>query len=329
MLRDFETERQRLFSRRGVVLGLFQAGLLGLLAGRMYYLQVLESDKYVTLAEENRINLRLLAPSRGLILDRFGQKLASNEQNFRLMLVPEQTKSIDETIAKLSTLIKLDDTDRKRIERELRAKRKFMPITIADQLSWAENAAIEVRLPELDGVSIDVGEIRHYPFKEHTAHIVGYVGVANEEELKADPDPLLSLPGVQIGKTGIEKILDKRLRGTAGSADMEVNAFGRVIRELERRPGTPGPNVRLTIDMELQRYVQQRLMTERSAAAVVMDVQTGAIYALASHPSFDPNAFSRRIDTATFKALNEDETHPLINKVISGVYSPEIGRAHV
>lgn len=321
-MKDFEVDRQRMFSRRTLLLGAGQAALLGGLVARMYYLQITEGERYATLAEENRINLKLLAPPRGLITDRFGTKLAINERNFRLTLVPEQTGGVEPMLEKLRAFITISDSQLRRFKRELARNRPFAPITVTENLSWAQAAAIETRLPELPGVNIDVGEIRHYPYSKATAHFIGYVGAVSENDLKNDTDPLLSIPGVQIGKTGLEKQHEAALRGVAGSADMEVNAFGRVIREIARREGEPGHTARLTIDIELQKYAQQRLMTERSAAAVVMDVQTGAIYAFASHPAFDGNAFSRGISQADYDVLKNDETTPLNNKVTTGLYPP-------
>ena len=321
-MRDFESERQRLFTRRTLILGGGQALIFGGLVARMYYLQVTEGARYATLAEENRIRTKLLSPPRGLIYDRFGERLAVNEQNFRLLLVPEQAGSVDQMLEKISAFITLTEYDLKKIKRELKRSRAFNPITIAENLTWEQTAAIQVRLPELDGVSIDVGQIRHYPYPVSTAHVLGYVAAVSERDLKSDSDPLLTVPGLQIGKSGIEKIHDKELRGTVGTANLEVNAFGRVIREVQRREGLPGKSLSLTIDLELQKYVQQRLMTERSASCVVMDVHTGAIYALASHPSFDNNAFSKGISQKLWDDLRNDETAPLSNKVIAGLYSP-------
>ena len=321
-MRDFESDRQRLFTRRTVLLGGLQGALFSGLVARMYYLQVTEGARYATLAEDNRINMKLLAPPRGLILDRFGEKLAINEQNFRLLLVPEQAGDVDVMLKQLQAFIPLDDRAKARIHRDIARNRRFASITITENLTWEQAAAIETRMPELPGISIDVGQIRHYPNPQSTAHVLGYVGAVSEANLKADPDPLLSLPGFQIGKTGIEKLFDQELRGQAGSADMEVNAFGRTIRQIAQRSGVAGHALRLTLDSALQTYVQQRLQTERSAAAVVMDVHTGAIYAFASHPSFDSNAFSRGIGQTAYNDLMSDETTPLINKVTAGLYAP-------
>ncbi len=321
-MRDFESERQRLFTRRTLVLGGLQAGLFGALVARMYYLQVTQGARFATLAEENRISMQLLAPPRGLILDRFGQKLAINEQNFRLVLVPEQVDSVEAMLTRLGAFVPLTETGLRRIRRDIARNRAFAPVTVTENLTWEQAAAIQTRLPELAGVGIDVGQIRHYPFAMATAHVIGYVAEVSEKDLAGNTDPLLTVPGVQIGKSGIERKLDQVLRGRVGTADMEVNAFGRIIREVQRREGTPGHTVSLTLDMELQKYVQQRLMTERSAACVVMDVHTGAIYAFASHPTFDSNAFSQGITQRVWDDLVNDETAPLTNKVTAGLYSP-------
>ncbi len=321
-MRDFDSERQRLFTRRTLLLGGLQAAFFGGLVSRMYYLQVTQSVKYTTQADENRISVRLLAPPRGLILDRMGLKLAINEQNFRLLLTPEQTPSIENTLTNLSKLIPFSESALKRIHQEIKNNRPFNPVTLAENLSWDQVAALQLRLPELEGVSMDVGQIRYYPFAQATAHILGYVGAVSKKDLEDDDDPLLSVSGLQIGKSGIEKTQDKTLRGRVGAANMEVNAYGRVIREIQRQEGVPGNTLNLTLDIDLQKYAQQRLMTERSAACVVMDVHTGAIYALASHPTFDSNTFSHGITQTLWDSLRNDEAAPLTNKVIAGLYSP-------
>jgi penicillin-binding protein 2 len=200
----------------------------------------------------------------------------------------------------------------------------FVPLEIKANLSWDEVSMVEVHLPDLPGIAIDEGDIRNYPLAETTAHITGYVGAVNVAELKKDPagDPLLSVPGFKIGKAGIESAYDSVLRGRAGTAEMEVNVLGREVRELNRYNGTPGSKLRLTIDAELQTYTHQRLSEERSASAVLMDVHTGAIYALGSYPSYDPNVFSRGIPADLWEQLSNDPAHPLINKAASGLYPP-------
>lgn len=317
---DRDTDRYRSLTRRALVLGGLKLGLMSTLVGRLYYLQVLEADRYSMLADENRISLRLVAPSRGIILDRFGVPLAVNLQNYRIVLVPERSRDVERTLGLLSQIITFTDTDRRRIQRDIQRKRRFMPVTLKENLTWEQVAQVEVNTPDLPGVSIEVGEIRHYPFAESTAHILGYVGAVAEAELTGDP--VLGLPGFRIGKSGMERFHEKDLRGVAGTSQLEVNAVGRVIRELARDEGQPGREVILTLDVTLQQYAQERLKEELSAAAVLMDVHTGGIYALASNPSFDPNQFTTGISAEIWEELLANPTTPLTNKAIAGQYAP-------
>jgi len=315
----------KLFSRRAALLLGGQMVLLGGLGTRLYYLQVVESERYKVLAEENRINFRLLPPPRGFITDRKGDYLAINIQNYRLVLVPEQANNADgveATLLKLSQLIDLDEHDVKRVLREARRRRAFVPITVRENLSWEEVSRLGVNTPELPGVNIDVGQTRHYPYGRNMAHVIGYVAAVSEKELKKSDDPLLELPGFRIGKNGIEREYDLALRGSAGTSQVEVNALGRVIRELRRQEGQPGHEVRLTLDMRLQDFIGERVSNEKAASVVVMDVHTGAILALVSTPSYDPNAFSEGLRTEEWRALVNNPHHPLTNKAIAGQYSP-------
>ncbi len=314
-----ETSRTKLFTRRTVILGGAQTLLLTGLAGRMYQLQVLESNRYKTLADDNRINMQLLPPPRGRIFDRFGQPLAINQLNYRLVIVPEQAGELERSLAALSNLIPIETRDRERILREARRKRKFVPITVRENLTWEEVSRIEVNAPDLPGTMIDVGQTRHYLAGEETAHIIGYVGAVSEKELEGDP--VLALPGFRIGKNGAEKIFETALRGMAGSRQVEVNAFGRIIRELRRDEGQPGDDHVLTIDMGLQEYANARIR-EKSAAAVVIDVHSGELLAMASVPSFNPNSFTTGISHTEWDALMANTRFPLTNKAISGQYSP-------
>lgn len=316
-----DMERYRLLTRRTLVLGGLQAGMISLLVGRMYYLQVVESKRYQMLAEDNRISMRLLAPSRGLIVDRFGTPIAGNDQNFRALIVSEQTPDLDRTLGVLSGIIQLPPSEVERIRHDVAHRRRFVPVTVRENLTWEQVSVIEVNAPDIPGVIIDVGEVRSYPFSDEASHLIGYVGAVNEDELD-DDEPVLGLPGFKIGKAGVEKFHDDALRGSAGTSEMEVNAYGRSIRELSRDEGQRGHRVTLTIDAVLQRAAHQRLLQEKSAAAVVMDAQTGAIYAFASAPGYDPNIFSRGIPSDVWKALLDDEAAPLINKAIGGQYPP-------
>ncbi len=317
MIRD--QDRYHTFSRRAVLLAAGKLTLFSGLAARMYYLQVIEADRYKMLAEDNRINMRLLAPLRGIISDRYGVEIATNQQNYQLIIVPERSPNIDKTLARIAGVIALDDHDRKRVRREIRRNRSFVPVTVRDNLDWREVAKIEVNTPDLPGILIEVGQTRRYPFGETAAHLLGYVGVVSERELTGDP--LLKLPSFRVGKSGIEKFHDKRLRGRGGRSQVEVNATGRVIRELSRKEGKPGDEINLTIDMGLQEFTHRRI-GEESAAVTVMDVYSGDMLAMVSVPSFDPNAFNEGVSREYWRALMANTRAPLTNKVIAGQYAP-------
>ncbi len=314
-----DVARDRLFTRRALILGGTQAALVSALVGRIYYLQVVESRRFHMMAEDNRISMRLLPPQRGRVLDRFGEPMAVNRQNYRVMLNAEQAPNAEAVLAALAEIIPLADADRRRILRDMRRRRAFVPVTVRENLSWNEVARIEINAPDLPGVSIDVGQTRYYPFGPAASHLVGYVSAVGEAELTGDP--LLELPGFRTGKSGVEKAHDIALRGRAGRSRIEVNAVGRVVRELDRQEGAPGSEVSLTIDMGLQNFVTQRL-GEESSAAVVMDVHSGEVMAMVSVPAYDPNPFTTGVGARDWDDLLRNERTPLVNKAMAGQYAP-------
>jgi len=317
MYRD--SERFKVFSRRSLILTGGKVAFLSVLVGRMYYLQVIEADKYRMLSDENRINLRLLSPRRGMIVDRYDQSLADNQQNYRVLLISENTQDIDYTLNMLSQIITISPLERRRIKREVKRNRNFIPVTVRTNLNWEDVARIELNAPDLPGILIDVGESRYYQFGSEVAHILGYVAAVSAEELGTDP--LLHLSGFRIGKAGIEKVHDLALRGSGGSSQVEVNAFGRVIRELSRQEGQPGAKVKLTVDLHLQKMIFKRLKGE-SGAVVVLDVRSGDVLGMVSTPGYDPNSFNRGMKVDEWKILSSDQLAPLTNKVIAGRYAP-------
>lgn len=310
----------RMFTRRAFVIGGLQICALGLISLRLAWLQLSQGQRYKTLSDKNRINMKILPPVRGNIVDRFGVPLAVNNQNFRVMVTAEQTKSIEQSVRKLAQYIKISETQIEKVLKQSKKTSKFVPVEIRDDLTWKEVAKVEVNLPDLPGISIGEGEVRNYPYGKSMAHIIGYVGMPAEADI--EENPLLRLPGFKIGKNGIEKQHDTMLRGAAGNAEIEVNVVGREVRELNRREGQEGARVMLSIDAELQRFTRDRLAKERSASAVIMDTQTGAVYASASHPSFDPNLFTYGISAPAWQELLADIGHPLTNKAIAGQYPP-------
>lgn len=312
--------RTRLFTRRTALLAGGQLALFGGLIARMYYLQVLESDRYKMLADDNRISLRLLPPPRGRIVDRYGEPIAINQLNYRVVIIAEQAGSVVATLDALSEIVPVTEFERRRILREVARKRKFLPVTVKENLSWEDVARVAVNTPDLPGVMIDVGSSRYYPTGQRIAHVIGYVAPPSEADLTGDP--LLELPDFRIGRNGVERVYDLALRGRAGSSQIEVNALGRPIRELARQDGEPGNDLVLTLDLKLQAFAAERLATQESAAAVLLDVHTGEVLVLASSPSFDPNEFNKGISGATWRDLIGNTRAPLTDKVVSGQYSP-------
>ena len=314
-----DLERQRQFTRRALILGAGKAAALAVLAGRLYYLQVTQSERYLTLSDENRISLRLVAPRRGRILDRMGRPLADNRQVYRVVMIAERAEPVDRTLDALGTIVALSDNERQRVMRDLQRQRRFIPITVRDDLQWDEVARVEVESIDLPGVSVDEGYSRDYRYGHILAPVLGYVAAVSEEEI--GDDPLLEQPGFRIGKAGIEKTYDIPLRGAAGTMQLEVNAVGRVIRELDRKDSLPGADLTLSIDLDLQQMAADRLGSE-SGSAVVVDVGSGEILAMVSTPAYDPGGFDRGISAEQWKALLKDPKTPLINKAISGMYAP-------
>ena len=316
-----ENEKERIFTRRTLFVGALQAVFLCVLGGRLAWLQISQGTKYKTLSEKNRININMLSPSRGLIYDRYGTPLAVNDENFRVLVIPEQTENLEKALSKLQKLIEISQNDIKRVLKQASRSASFVPLEVKDKLSWQEVAQVEVNLPDLPGVAIDVGEIRSYPYGVATSHITGYVGAVTEAEIKTG-DPMLKLPGFKVGRTGLERAFNQQLQGSAGSAEVEVNVVGRQVRELKRHEGLRGKDLTLTIDADLQIYMQDRLSEEKSASAVIMDVHTGAVYGLFSGPAFDANLFTTGLSAEKWEELNADPGLPLNNKAVSGQYPP-------
>ncbi|MEO1090834.1 MAG: penicillin-binding protein 2 [Pseudomonadota bacterium] len=317
-----EAERTRVFGRRLLMVGAAQLVTFGALGLRLYDLQVRDASRYALRAENNRVSQRLLAPARGRILGRDGAPLADSVPFYRVWLVREQVPDVEATLDAISALIPLSDGQRADVLEHARVSRSFVPITVRDDLQWDEVATLAVRSPELPGVIIDAGLVRRYHHGAEFAHLLGYVGPPNERDLEADSDPLLRLPDLRIGRTGIEEGYDRVLRGKAGLLQVEVNAAGRDIRELERRNGVGGDDVELTVHPELQRYAHRRLASELSASAVILDVHTGEVLAMASVPGFEPGAFTNGVSHRQWNEWRDDPRAPLVNKAMAGTYPP-------
>jgi penicillin-binding protein 2 len=314
-----DNDKGKVLIVRSAVLGGMQLVLLFLIVFRLYYLQVYQVDKYRTLSDENRISTRLLVPPRGIIYDRHQNMLAGNRQNFQALMVAEQTTNVDEAIAAFKRIMPLSEDEEKRIRRDLKRNRSFVPVKIKDNLTWEQVSQILLNAPDLPGIIIDEGLSRSYPYGDIFAHVVGYVSAVAENDVK--DDPLLEVPGFKIGKSGVERLYEKELRGRAGNLKLEVNAVGRIMKEIERVDGIPGKRIDLSLDVRLQQEAY-RLLGEESGAIVMMKVDTGEVLAFASAPSFDPNLFTGGLSSEDWKSLNQDEKKPLLNKAVAGLYSP-------
>lgn len=321
--KDTEESVMRI-TRRSLVLGGGMLAFGGILGARMRFMQVDQADAFRLLAEENRIKFRLIPPARGLIFDRNGLPIAQNEQIYRVQIVPEDAGDVESVLAKLRTLIPITDEEIAEALKDVRNSSPYLEYTVKDRLSWDDVAKIAVNAPALPGITPEVGLSRIYPMADDLAHVVGYVGRVSDYDLSKleNPDPLLQTPKFQIGKSGVENKLELPLRGAAGNKRIEVNASGRVMRELGRKEGNAGRDMQLTVDAKLQSFVQARLEGSLSASAVVMDVRNGDLMAVGSAPSFDPNKFVRGISVADYKALTDNKYVPLANKAIQGLYPP-------
>jgi len=310
-------------TRRGLFVLGSQLAVAGVLGWRMRQLQIQQADEFLLLAEENRINIRLIPPARGLMFDRNGKPVAENRQNYRIVMIRERAQDPEKILRKLAQIVPLTESRIERVMKDVSQRPGFVPVSVIDHLTWEQISQVSANAPVLPGIVPEVGLSRHYPQRSDFAHIVGYVGPVSDYDLANtnDTDPLLQIPRFQIGKSGMEKSLESNLRGSAGTSRIEINSLGRVMRELGRVDGVEGADVQLTVDMELQNYTNRRLAGE-SAAVSVIDTTNGDVMALASSPSFDPNSFVLGISSTEYSALNNNEYRPLYNKAVSGAYPP-------
>ena len=291
------------FSRRATVIGGLQVGVGVLLAARMAYISVAENERYKLLSESNRVNLTLVPPRRGWLVDRYGKPIANNKTDFRVDIIPDRLRDRKKTVATLADLLALDPEELERINRELEQASSFQPVQVATGLDWEQYAAVSVRLPDLPGVSPRQGFSRNYPSGPAIGHLVGYVGIASAEDYKENPDPILITPGYKIGKDGLEKIFEDRLQGKPGAKRVEVTARGKIVRELNTRPDVPGKALQLTLDIDLQEYAARRLGPE-SGSVVIIDCLTGDI------------------GVTEYGMLREDDHVPLLDKSLKSLFPP-------
>lgn len=312
-------EKKRILGSRVSIIILVNILVFVVLLCRLYYLQVFEAGKYKTMSDENRISTRFLLSPRGAIYDRNGEIIAKNEQDFQAMLIAEQAPDIQGVVDKFSEIIELSNEDKEKIEQSINKRYRFIPVRLKNNLSWQEVSKLMLHSSDLAGLEISEGLSRKYPYGNIYAHVLGYVGPVSESEKNGNP--LYMVPGFKLGKSGLEKYFDERLRGISGTIKLEVNAFGRVMNEIERDAGVQGENITTTLDSRLQK-VAYEAFGDNSGAAVVLNVSTGEILALVSTPSFDPNLFTNGISYKNWNELLNNERTPLINKAVSGQYSP-------
>ena len=322
-------ERQGSFLRRTFVMGGLTALGVTALTGRLAQLQIVQAREFSTLATNNQFNYRLVPPPRGRILDRNGVVIAGNRPSFRVLVVRDETKDLDQTLDLLGQLLP-DTLDRRRsIIREVNAAPRFSPVPVKSDLSWEEFARVNLYANGLPGVMADMHEARFYPFGGAFAHVIGYVAKVSDRDIKAieakgeEPPAILYNPGFRIGRQGVEKALDKDLRGEAGGNRVEVDARGRVVGEdaENSRAAIPGSDVVLTLDADVQNRALE-VFGDESGAAVVMDCRNGDILCMTSAPSFDPNLFVGGVPSNIYRALADYERKPLLDKAIGGVFHP-------
>jgi penicillin-binding protein 2 len=309
-----------IFNRRLLVAVMVAALLLVLLLSRLMYLQIIHQEHYSTLSENNRVNILPIPPTRGLIYDRNGIVLAQNLPSFSLQLVPEHIPDLDRTLTELRNLVAISDEDIERFHKDRKQTRRFEGIPLRFRLDDEEVARISVNQYRLPGVEIHAELARHYPLGNLASHAVGYVGRINEQELR-ELDASNYAASNHIGKVGIERAYEDLLHGQVGYQQVETNAQGRILRVLERTLPTPGKNLFLNLDVQVQRVAEQA-MGENNGALVALDPRDGAVLALVSTPTYDPNLFVNGLDSKTFKELRDSPARPLFNRALRGQYPP-------
>jgi len=313
--------KSKLISRRMFLLTAAKAVVMVGLVGRLISLQINQSTKYKSLSDKNRFREWKLAPERGVIKDFFDEELASNEPLYQVHLVPENTKNLNQLFVRLKGILDITDQRISYLKRLIKKRKPWEPVVVSDNLNWSEFSRINLFLHELSGVEPIVSVARTYP-DNSSAHILGYVSQISTKDLKTKKYlKELSVPGMTIGKTGLERKLDEKIIGKVGFQRYEVNAFGKRIKEIQINEGQAGMSFKTTLDYEVQKYTNE-LIKDEAAAVCVMDIYSGDIVSLVSAPTFEPNAFVHGLDKEYWNSLIKNEKKPLTNKAISGLYPP-------
>jgi penicillin-binding protein 2 len=310
-----------IINRRKAILTTAKYTFFGLIGLRLLWLQVFQRNKYSILSDRNRFKEWKIAAERGLILDRFNNKIAENRQLYRIALIKGDVTDLDFVLVTLNKFLRLDNEIIEKTKTDFIKLRKFQPYVINKNLTWSEFSKINSNLFILNGVQPFISMERHYNYPYEFAHVLGYVGVPNENDLQNQKDDLFRTPGIKIGKLGIEKILNRELIGTPGFTRFEVNAAGRAVRTVEFVDGVSGNALKTSLDLELQKLTYQKF-GRYAGSAIAMNIKTGEVLACVSTPSFDTNKFAFGITQPEFNELLKNERKPLINKFLSGQYSP-------
>jgi penicillin-binding protein 2 len=317
---DDESRIRNRFTRRALLVGGTQTALLGLIGHRLYDLQINSAERYALLADENRINVQGIAPIRGNIHDRFGLLLAESRENLEVTIIPDLARDVPQVLDRLAGIIKLDAEERARVVAATKRQSKLAPILVRAGLTWEEFARVNVLAPQLPGVFAQVGMKRVYYRGSDVGHVVGLVSLPDKDDLNVDP--ALRLPNLKIGKSGVELGMEAALRGEPGEIRREIDAHGRIVRDLNERPSVNGRNLMLTIDTELQASVLKRMAAEDHSAVVALDARSGDILSLASTPVYDTAAVAEGISAEDWKRIVETPGNPLVSKAIRGQYPP-------
>ena len=309
-------------NRRMFILTAAKILIFGGIISRMFFLQVKQNDKYLTLSDKNRIREWKLAPVRGDFKDYFGNTIAGNFEAYELHIIPEEVEDFRYTIYRIKDLLNLSDNHFKKIVKLKSEIQPWETLVVSNNLSWEDFSKINNHLYDLNGVKPVISISREYPYKEFYTHILGYVSKANENDISSNE--MIKerfVPELKIGKTGLEKTFENQLIGTNSIERYEVNAFGRRIDQLAFQKGDKGKTIQLTIDSKIQEFTNQ-LLSDKAGSICVMDIYTGSIIAMHSSPSFDPNLFVFGINQEDWQLIRNNPMKPLVNKSIAGNYSP-------
>ena len=319
---DFSGKKLQTINRRVFIIGIAKVIVFAGIIGRLFSLQISENKKYLTLSDKNRLREWRLPPVRGKFIDYFGNIIAGNLNTYQLHVIPEEVVNFRNLMLRLKEILTLDNNEFKKIIKKKKTQKSWETIVISQNLTWEQFVKINYFLHDLTGAKPVLSVSRNYPFNENYTHVLGYVSEASEKDL-IDNELIKKnhVPGLKVGKTGLEKTFENELIGTNGVQRYEVNAYGKRIRQIDYKEGNPGNEIKLTIDTEIQKLCS-KLLKNVSGSISVMDIYSGEIIAMQSSPSFNPNLFLFGINQDDWQLIRNNPLKPLVNKTLSGLYSP-------